>query len=236
MKYLYILPSDETKTSCLAILKRGTFSSAKQFRYFRDVLSTNEPAFGLFGVTPPEGAEILIFVNEVFSGTNGKNFGKKSRRRERFVWANSGGVIRVDTLKIKYDDKNGSSCVDRVEVGEQTPRIPDPEVETLDLEQAERQKAIETKRAASQYIGDIGERREFRLTLRFKTSFVTQYGYSTVFVFDDEMGNAVKYMGSADLNVGRGETVSIVATIKAHDEYKGEKQTSILRPKVKDSA
>ncbi len=95
----------------------------------------------------------------------------------------------------------------------------------------------ETRKAAraanSSYIGSKGERRIFSGRVIFTSEFGTQFGHSNIvkIALDDDEG-VVIYFGAADAFFGieKGARVSMVATIKCHDVYEGEKQTKIARP------
>jgi len=119
--------------------------------------------------------------------------------------------------------------------------------ETLDRMVAEIQ-----RKEASQFIGEIGERREFTCNLIkfFDWSKPGNYGrtfYKYCHIMRDENGQTIKYIGSVILGgvkwqgeysdrypvVDESETLLFVATIEAHESYKNEKQTVVARPKVK---
>lgn len=85
-------------------------------------------------------------------------------------------------------------------------------------------------KAASQHVGTVGERREFRLTVKAVPSFDTQFGTMHVHICADEAGNIVVYKGKSIAS--KGETLTLTATVKAHGERDGEKQTVIARPAV----
>jgi hypothetical protein len=90
------------------------------------------------------------------------------------------------------------------------------------------------KRAPIEYFGEIGEKFVGRkVKLEFITWFETQYGTMYIQNFHDEEGHLFVYKGK-DLEVGKGDTVLLSGTVKAHSDYKGTKQTVIQRPKVKE--
>lgn len=93
--------------------------------------------------------------------------------------------------------------------------------------EAERDQLI----ASSAPVGEVGERRDFNLKLTTVRSIETQYGYSYLHVMEDIAGNAIKYFGSARLG-DEGETLTVKATVKAHEAYRGLMQTVVSRPKV----
>lgn len=99
---------------------------------------------------------------------------------------------------------------------------------------AERAKAREDARQAdadkSGWIGTVGERRDFTLTIRMVVEIEGMYGYSYLHVMHDADGNVVVYKGSNQLGK-KGDTVTVKATIKEHDTRDGVKQTKISRPK-----
>lgn len=99
---------------------------------------------------------------------------------------------------------------------------------------AERAKAREDARQAdadkSGWIGTVGERSLFTLTIRMVVEIEGMYGYSYLHVMHDADGNVVVYKGSNQLGK-KGDTVTVKATIKEHDTRDGVKQTKISRPK-----
>lgn len=109
---------------------------------------------------------------------------------------------------------------------------------------AERAEAIKSKG----HVGEIKERREFVLTLKYKTGFEYQPqfyrdpGYKDILIFEDADGNVYKYTGLAIpltiiedegrriTEVKTGDQYTLKATIKAHETYKGCPQTVLTRP------
>ena len=95
------------------------------------------------------------------------------------------------------------------------------------LRQIERLRA----NAASGYVGEIGDRIEFDVTLVFVMGFDGFYGTTWINVMRDADGNVIAYKGSACLGQ-KGDTFKVKGTVKDHALYKGTKQTVINRPKV----
>lgn len=93
-----------------------------------------------------------------------------------------------------------------------------------------REERIATERATSQHVGTVGERRDFTLTVNKVFSFEGQYGFTYINICKDAAGNVIVYKGSN--NFEEGETLTVKATIKAHDERDGIAQTLIARPKI----
>ena len=84
------------------------------------------------------------------------------------------------------------------------------------------------ERGNSQHVGAVGERRDFTLTVKAVPSFDTAYGTMYVHICRDDAGNVVIYKGKEIAE--KGQTITLKATIKAHGERGGEKQTIIARP------
>lgn len=117
-------------------------------------------------------------------------------------------------------------------------------------EEAERLEA--ERKAKSEYFGEIGQKVDLTVTLIKEASFEIQsfrgFGTDTVriFSFRDEEGHTFtwKTQGSVGWWTGgkkwegayvrceAGDKIRIKATIKAHNEYKDEKQTELLRVKA----
>lgn len=83
----------------------------------------------------------------------------------------------------------------------------------------------------SKHIGTIGERKVFELTVKFISSYDTEYGKTFVYVCEDASANVVVYKGSEQQGASIGDTLKGKATIKAHDARKGINQTTVNRPK-----
>ncbi len=81
----------------------------------------------------------------------------------------------------------------------------------------------------SGWIGTVGERRMFDLTVRLVITMEGQYGFSYLHVMNDTDGNVVVYKGTKKL-AERGGSVTVKATVKEHDVRDGVRQTKIARP------
>jgi hypothetical protein len=111
------------------------------------------------------------------------------------------------------------------------------------VEQSERalgwkkeREANDAKDAASEYVGEIGERIEFTAEIAALKSGGDQWnGYWTFYLLrDTTTSNLIVYIGSADLEGQRGDTVTVKATVKEHSTRDGVKQTKVQRPKLID--
>ena len=85
----------------------------------------------------------------------------------------------------------------------------------------------------SQYIGNVGDKIEVKLTQVGRAYFESQFGTSYINMFEDENGN--KVIWKTGMQVAEiGKQVTLVGKIKSHSEYKGEKQTNLTRCKIKE--
>lgn len=96
---------------------------------------------------------------------------------------------------------------------------------------AQREERMAARRASdlkSQHIGTVGERLEFQITCHKTLEFNGRFGVTYLNICK-QGDDVVIYKGSNAFK--QGETIRIKATIKAHDEREGIKQTIIARPK-----
>lgn len=100
------------------------------------------------------------------------------------------------------------------------------------------------ERASSQHVGEVGKRQTFVGTVRNIFYRDTDFGMMTTTILRDDAGNVLvakalvaEAMDMSDLmnpvkgyfDVQRGDKVQFLATVKAHGDYKGTKQTELLR-------
>lgn len=106
----------------------------------------------------------------------------------------------------------------------------------------------EIKAAASSWIGEVGKRMEFpvkveRVASYERRAFGPYGGMETVWIVTmrDEAGNAIVVKSPSFYGCEKGESFTLRATVKEHSEYRGEKQTVMMRPvvieeKIKEAA
>jgi hypothetical protein len=88
--------------------------------------------------------------------------------------------------------------------------------------------AFQAKRAASQHVGTVGERRTFTATIKAVKEIETAYGLSTFTVLA-QGDDTIIWFGRGFGNVGKGDVIVFKGTIKSHDEKNGERQTKVTR-------
>lgn len=85
--------------------------------------------------------------------------------------------------------------------------------------------------AASKHIGAKGERRVFtNLKILVTTPYLTEFGSKLIVKFIDDSGNVLIWKTTKWPDWVRADTiVSVKATVKDHVEYKGRKETQLVR-------
>jgi hypothetical protein len=82
---------------------------------------------------------------------------------------------------------------------------------------------------SNEWMGTIGERKEFALVCVKIRDIATDYGKSTLLVFEDESGNVFKWFASGEKDFEVGDKYILKGTVKKHDEYQGRRQTALTR-------
>lgn len=95
--------------------------------------------------------------------------------------------------------------------------------------EAAREAQKEVARATSRHLGTVGERRGFLVKVVATPKFEGAYGTVVINLCEDMQGNVVVYKGGKVLGE-KGQMINVKATIKAHGEREGVKQTVISRP------
>ena len=102
-----------------------------------------------------------------------------------------------------------------------------------------RQAAEVKKKAESAYAGTLGDKLTITGTITRARAVDSSFGYheSTSMLFIIEAGTTVlKTVTKAAwaFDVDQGDTVTIAATVKSHEDYHGTRQTVVTRPKLID--
>lgn len=161
---------------------------------------------------------------------------QRNARRAQFLSENA-EVLRVaESLNDSFINTMVQQCVERAAIS------------PAQIELIHKKVAENARRAGAQYIGAIGERREFACTLqKFQKWESQKYGFGPTYfhIMRDADGNTIVYKGSKCLGgvrwegeysdrypvVDSTEILRFVATVAEHSNYNGEKQTIVSRPK-----
>ena len=97
------------------------------------------------------------------------------------------------------------------------------------LKDKEKEELAKTK---SKYMYNVKDKIEIKLTQKDMFGYNTKYGYMHIYIFKDVEGNTYKWNSSNALEMEYEKWYTVKATVKAHEEYKGEKQTVLTRCKI----
>lgn len=106
------------------------------------------------------------------------------------------------------------------------------------MEKAEAQKAREKAHeecvAKSEFFGEVGKRYTRKIeSVECLTSWETQYGYTSIYRINCDGCSLIWKTSSGSLIPCHGEVLDeITFSVKAHNEYRGEKQTEVTRCRV----
>ncbi len=81
----------------------------------------------------------------------------------------------------------------------------------------------------NEHVGELKERRTFKVKLYSLRTFEGGYGYVHLHKFLDAEGHTLVWFASREQDFEPGEEYTIVGTVKKHDEYNGWAQTVITR-------
>lgn len=84
----------------------------------------------------------------------------------------------------------------------------------------------------SHWVGDIKDKVELELTFKRSFGFEGQFGYSYIYIFEDDDHNIFKWSTGKSISLDEEDRVRIKGTIKGHTEYRDEKQTELTRCKI----
>ena len=105
------------------------------------------------------------------------------------------------------------------------------------IEEIENSAKPVTEEQTSEYVGNVGDKITIDVIVVSRFTYDTHYSYygdtSTIFKFKDKNGNIFIWNTASYPALEDGMSYSITATIKEHKEYKGEKETVLIRCKVK---
>lgn len=91
---------------------------------------------------------------------------------------------------------------------------------------------IEALKPESQYVGTVGEKITVTAVVGHTAWYDTQYGTTYIYNFTTLEGNLLVWKSGSGHRYDEGDVVEITATVKEHSEYRGKKQTSLLRCKI----
>ena len=176
----------------------------------------------------------------------------KADERHEGVYEYLRGFLPIDRNNwepVKFIEKMAKSLF--CDFGKLSPKQVDAVIKYQADTQARREaftKAVEEQKARSVFLGLENERREFKLHVdKIVEVEVQKFSYydssiMSIYLMRDEAGNRIVYktktnwhltaMDGIAMFINEKDDITVKATVKAHAEYKGEKQTIIQSAKV----
>lgn len=102
------------------------------------------------------------------------------------------------------------------------------EMELKNIEYKERVKKEKEERYAGEYVGVVGKRQEFTVTIERVIKFENQFGVTKFHIMKDAADNTLVWYASNN-HLEEGEEYTLKATVKEHKEYEGIYQTVLTR-------
>jgi len=176
-------------------------------------------------------------VKRYIIGNAQKTWRANTQRAEEIEIALSVGVVtndRGDFAGFK-DDFMGSMAKAFHTYGKLTLKQSEAILKGIDAraarkaEWASKQAALDADRV---HVGEVGAKVTLVLTCVHTISFESSFGTVWINICEDADKNAIIYKGNANGFPQKGETATIIATVKEHGVRNGVKQTVIQRPKV----
>ena len=90
--------------------------------------------------------------------------------------------------------------------------------------------AKEVSKKSNEWVGKVGEKSQFSVTVVNKSGFDSQFGYTVIYIMETAEGNQVTWFTNGNASFNVEDKLSFIATVKEHKEFKGRKQTVITRP------
>ncbi len=134
---------------------------------------------------------------------------------------------------VEFEDSNGEGFLSAVKRGIDQFGKPTDNMRNAMVKMIDKRAALVAERQAADakcaWVGNVGERQFFNLTVQHVVSLEGHYGTTYINICRDEDKNIVVYKGSNGWSK-KGTIVTCMAKVKEHGERDGIKQTMIQRP------
>ena len=223
----------------------GFFKSSGQAAFFEKRVKDGCPHIGPCtawdnSVDIAEGQYAIICEGLIGITGDDNSWGSRARRKAWIFVIDGVGVVAMFIGRCKhYSDGSAPNGEKTVREFVRTDEGRAQELaQTWAEERAAKAKILGEKRAASTHVGEVGERIVVEGVARLVSVFDNAYGTSYMYLIDGADGNAYKFIGTGihprEAYTGDKQTFALKAkfTVKKHEEYNGQKQTVVNRPKV----
>jgi len=184
-------------------------------------------------------------VKRYIIGNAQKTWRKITPRADEIESALVVGLVYNDRGDFKgySDDFMGKMAYSFYFFGKLSPKQCEAILKGIDARAARRAEWADKKAALDatrEHIGTVGEKVTLTLTVGHVVVLEGSYGTTFIYIMEDADQNTVIYKGTSTAVLftpegiarGKGDTLTITATIKEHGVRNGVKQTVIQRPKV----
>lgn len=132
-----------------------------------------------------------------------------------------------------YEDKVVGITLDQVaEIGAWGEGFYRPDARTLVDDILKNCRPIEE--STSEWLFEEKERfYDYAVVLKSVRGMETRFGWTQLVKFEDANGNILQWWTAVEIKAEVGDQVLLTGTVKAHDEYKGVKSTTVTRCKIK---
>ena len=132
-----------------------------------------------------------------------------------------------------YEDKVVEITIDQVaEIGAWGEGCYRPNARTFVDDMLKNCRPIEE--STSEWLFEEKERfYDYAVVLKSVRGMETRFGWTQLVKFEDANGNILQWWTAVEIKAEVGDQVLLTGTVKAHDEYKGVKSTTVTRCKIK---
>ena len=132
-----------------------------------------------------------------------------------------------------YEDKVVEINLDQIaEIGAWGEGYYKPDARTLVDDVLKNCRPIEE--STSEWLFEEKERfYDYAVVLKSVRGMETRFGWTQLVKFEDANGNILQWWTAVEIKAEVGDYVLLTGTVKAHDEYKGVKSTTVTRCKIK---
>ena len=132
-----------------------------------------------------------------------------------------------------YEDKVVEITLDKVaEIGAWGEGFYRPDARTFVDDMLKNCRPVEE--STSEWLFEEKERfYDYAVVLKSVRGMETRFGYTQLVKFEDANGNILQWWTAVEIKAEVGDQVLLTGTVKAHDEYKGVKSTTVTRCKIK---
>ena len=161
------------------------------------------------------------------------SFEVKDRLKDAGFKFNRSLLWHIANIPEGYEDKVVEITLDQVaEIGAWGEGCYRPNARTFVDDMLKNCRPIEE--STSEWLFEEKERfYDYAVVLKSVRGMETRFGYTQLVKFEDANGNILQWWTAVEIKAEVDDQVLLTGTVKAHDEYKGVKSTTVTRCKIK---